>query len=299
MQPALFRTPEGTRADSWQLARSILSADEEQARYAASAGFDTVWVEDHMDWVDKAHLECLTTLAFLAARVPGPRYGTMVCGLAFRHPSYLAKASVNLDVLTNQRFILGIGAGNNADEHRAFGFPFPDAGQRIDAMAEAINVMRALWSGEPTNFSGNVWKIDGGRLAPSPEPAIPIMVGGGGEQKTLRVVAELADWWCADIGTVETFRHKSEVLDRHCDAVGRDPDEIIRSQVVWVSLGRDDKVVDQLSGLHLVRGTPDDVTREFEKFRAVGVEHFQVRFLDFPNRQGIESFAEEVMPRLR
>lgn len=128
VQPALFETPSGTAPGSWDLARSILDADDAHAELALRGGFDTIWVEDHMDWGDKAHLECLTTLAYLAGRHRGPRYGTMVCGQGFRHPSYLAKAAVNLQLVTEGKLILGIGAGNNGGEPQPLG---SSAGSKI------------------------------------------------------------------------------------------------------------------------------------------------------------------------
>lgn len=298
VQPALFETPHGVAPGDWDLARSILAADDEQVQLAVDSGFDTIWVEDHMDWVDKAHLECLTTLAWLAGRHPGPRYGTMVCGQGFRHPSYLAKASVNLQLLTGGRFVLGIGAGNNGGEHRGFGFPFPGPGARIDALAEQLRIMRALWSGQRTHLQGANWTIDGAILAPAPLPPIPVMIGGSGERRTLRLVAETADWWCSDIGDVENFRHKSAVLDAHCGDVGRDPAEILRTQVAWVSVEDDPERVVRWPDLHIVAGTPDEVTRELEAFRDAGVQHVQIRFMDFPGTAGMQRFAQKVLPRL-
>lgn len=298
VQPALFDTPDGVAPGSWDLARSILRADDATAQLAIDGGFDTIWVEDHMDWADKAHLECLTTLAWLAGRHPGPRYGTMVCGQAFRHPSYLAKAAVNLQLVTGGRFILGIGAGNNGGEHRGFGFPFPDPGQRIDRMAEQIEVMRALWSGTRVHRAGPTWIIDGAILAPAPQPSVPVMIGGGGERRTLRLAAETADWWCNDVGDVETFRHKSAVLDGHCRDVGRDPTTIVRSQATWISIEEDPQRVVRWPDLHIVAGSPDDVTRELEAFRDAGVQHFQIRFMDFPETAGLERFVTRVLARL-
>src|SRR5215211_220555 len=138
MQPALFSTPDG--ADPWddRLARNLIAANEQHIALARAAGFDTIWVEDHMGWGDTAHLECITNLAWLAGRHPGLRYGTLVCGQAFRNPAYLAKLAVNLQLLTDGHFILGLGAGNNGAEHRAFGYPFPPAGERLEQTEEAI-----------------------------------------------------------------------------------------------------------------------------------------------------------------
>src|SRR3954467_4812258 len=110
MQPALFDTPPGLEARDISIARDRIAANEAHIPLAREAGFDTIWVEDHMGWGDKAHLECFTNMAWLAGGHAGPRYGTMVCGQAFRNPAYLAKLSVNMYLLTGGSFILGLGA---------------------------------------------------------------------------------------------------------------------------------------------------------------------------------------------
>jgi alkanesulfonate monooxygenase SsuD/methylene tetrahydromethanopterin reductase-like flavin-dependent oxidoreductase (luciferase family) len=299
VQPALFDTPPGQAPGSWQLAEAILEADERHVPIALDAGFDTIWVEDHMGWGDKSHLECLTTLAWLAGRHAGPRWGTMVCGQAFRNPAYLAKVAVNLQLLTKGRFILGLGAGNNGAEHEAFGFPFPPAGHRVAEMDEAIRILRALWLGGPQAYRGRRYAIDGAVVAPAPEPAIPLMVGGGGERRTLRVVADLADWWCADVGTVEAFIHKSAVLDGHCRELGRDPATIVRSQVVWISVADPPAAGSRWPDVHVVAGSEDEVVAELLRFRRAGADHFQMRFMDFPATAGMERFASGVIPRLQ
>jgi alkanesulfonate monooxygenase SsuD/methylene tetrahydromethanopterin reductase-like flavin-dependent oxidoreductase (luciferase family) len=301
VQPALFATPDRTAPDSWNVARDIAAADEDALRLVREAGFDTIWVEDHMGWGDRAHLECLTTLAWLAGRHPGPRYGTMVCGQAFRNVAYLAKCAVNLHLLTDGRFILGIGAGNNGAEHAAFGFPFPEPGERLDATEEAIRIMRALWSGGPQSFHGRHHRIDAAVVAPRPpaQDPIPVMVGGGGERRTLRIVAEHADWWCADVGDVATFARKSAILERHCADVGRDPASIVRSQVAWIGFLDDEAPRPPAwPPVHVVTGTPSAVAEELVAFRRAGVDHFQLRFMDFPSTEGIARFVGEVLPSL-
>jgi alkanesulfonate monooxygenase SsuD/methylene tetrahydromethanopterin reductase-like flavin-dependent oxidoreductase (luciferase family) len=299
VQPALFDTPRGLDPGSWELAEAILQADEGHVPIALEAGFDTIWVEDHMGWGDKSHLECLTTLAWLAGRHPGPRWGTMVCGQAFRNPAYLAKVAVNLQLLTKGRFILGLGAGNNGGEHEAFGFPFSPAGHRVDEMEEAIRILRALWLGGPQTVRGRTYGIHDAVVAPAPEPAIPLMVGGGGERRTLKVVADLADWWCADVGTVEVFSNKSAVLDRHCKALGRDPSTVLRTQVAWISFEERRADGRPWPDVHIVAGSASDVAAELLQFRRAGADHCQVRFMDFPSTAGLQRFASEVMPRLQ
>jgi alkanesulfonate monooxygenase SsuD/methylene tetrahydromethanopterin reductase-like flavin-dependent oxidoreductase (luciferase family) len=299
VQPALFDTPPGYGIGSWDLAQAILAADERHIPVALEGGFDTIWVEDHMGWGEKSHLECVTTLAWLAGRHREARWGTMVCGQAFRNPAYLAKVAVNLQLLTRGRFVLGIGAGNNGAEHEEFGFPFPPAAHRLAEMEEAIRIIRALWLGGPQTYRGRRYRIDRAVLGPRPEPAIPLMVGGGGERRTLKIVADLADWWCADVGTVETFTRKSAALDRHCRDLGRDPATVIRSQVVWISIADAETEAIRRPDLQIVAGSADDVADELLRFRRAGVDHLQIRFMDFPSTAGIEQFVGRAMPRLR
>jgi alkanesulfonate monooxygenase SsuD/methylene tetrahydromethanopterin reductase-like flavin-dependent oxidoreductase (luciferase family) len=298
MQPALFDTPEGHRRWESELARGLIETNEAFVERARAAGFETIWVEDHMGWGDKAHLECFTNMAWLAGRHPGLRYGTMVCGQAFRNPAYLAKLATNMDLLTGGRFILGIGAGNNGLEHEQFGFPFLPAGERLGQTEEAIRIIQALWAECAASFSGRYYRIDGACSSPLPDRPIPLMIGGGGEKKTLRLVAELADWWCSDVGPVETFVRKNKILDEHCAAVGRDPAEVARAQIAWVSVEDDPARVVRWDNLHIVAGSPEEVADELGRFRAAGVEHFQLRFMDYPSLDGLNRFCERVLPRL-
>lgn len=300
MQPAHFGVPAGRDPRESGLARELIAVNEQHINRAQAAGFDTVWVEDHlMSWGDQAHLECFTNMAWLAGRHPGLRYGTMVCGQGFRNPAYLAKLAVNMDLLTGGRFILGLGAGNQAAEHRAYGYAFPPAGERLDQMEEAIRICRALWTTSPATVHGRHYHVEHAYCSPLPEQPIPLMIGGGGEKKTLRLVAQYADWWCADLAPVAVFAQKLAVLHAHCAAVGRDPAAIVKAQVVWISVEDDPAHAAHWDGLHLVSGTPDMVTRELEAFRAAGVQHFQVRFVDYPRLAGLERFIARVLPRFR
>jgi alkanesulfonate monooxygenase SsuD/methylene tetrahydromethanopterin reductase-like flavin-dependent oxidoreductase (luciferase family) len=298
MQPAHFAVPAGRDPGESGLARELIQTNEQHLAAVQAGGFDTIWVEDHlMSWGAQAHLECFTSMAWLAGRHPGLRYGTMVCGQAFRNPAYLAKLAVNMDMLTEGHFILGLGAGNQAGEHLAYGYPFPPAGERLDQLEEAIGVVRALWTDSPATVHGRYYQVEQAYCSPRPDAPIPLMIGGGGEKKTLRLVAQYADWWCADLAPVEVFAHKQDVLRTHCAAVGRDPAAIVKAQVVWVSVEDEAAWAARWDGVHLVSGTPDMVTRELEAFRDAGVQHFQVRFVDYPNPAGLERFIARVLPR--
>ena len=299
MQPALFDTPKGVDPREGRLARELIAANEQHIELARAAGFDTIWVEDHMGWGDKAHLECVTNLAWLAGRHPGLRYGTMVCGQAFRNPAYLAKIAVNLQLLTQGGFILGLGAGNNGAEHVAFGYPFPTAGERLDRMDEAISIIRALWTESPATVRGRHYVVEGAFCSPLPDRPIPLLIGGGGEKRTLPLVARHADWWCADVGPVEVFERKRGVLAAHCAAVGRDPGEIVHSHVAWISVEEDPARLVRWPDLHIVAGTPDEVAQELRAFRDAGVQHLQIRFMDYPSTGGFERFINRVLPSLQ
>ena len=299
MQPALFDTPPGVDSRDISLARDLIATNDRQAGQAVAGGFDTIWVEDHMGWGEKAHLECFTNMAWLAGRHPGPRYGTMVCGQGFRNPAYLAKLAGNMYLLTGGKFILGLGAGNNGGEHHEYGYPFPPAGTRLDQTEEAIRILRALWTESPATFHGEHYSIDHAYASPRPDGPLPLMIGGGGEKRTLRLVAQYADWWCADVvEDLAGFRHKADVLARHCADVGRDPAEIVHARATWVSVEEDSARAARWDNLHIVAGTPDEVTRELEAFRDAGVQHFQVRFMDYPKSDGLERFISKVLPRL-
>jgi alkanesulfonate monooxygenase SsuD/methylene tetrahydromethanopterin reductase-like flavin-dependent oxidoreductase (luciferase family) len=276
----------------------MITANEQHIELVRAAGFDTVWVEDHLGWNEKAHLECFTNMAWLAGRHPGVRYGTMVCGQAFRNPALLAKMATNMYLLTEGRFILGIGAGNNGAEHRACGYDFPPAGKRLNQTEEAIQVIRALWTQSPATYHGRYYAVDQAYSSPLPDGPIPLMIGGGGEKRTLRLVAQYADWWCADVGTVELFAQKARVLREHCAAVERNPSDIVHAQVTWLSIAEESSRAERWEHLHIVAGTTDEVTRELERFRDAGVEHFQIRFMDYPSTAGLERFVDRVLPRL-
>jgi alkanesulfonate monooxygenase SsuD/methylene tetrahydromethanopterin reductase-like flavin-dependent oxidoreductase (luciferase family) len=298
MQPAFFSAPAGRDPGNIQLARDLITANEQHVELARSAGFDTIWVEDHMGWGEKAHLECFTNMAWLAGRHPDLRYGTMVCGQAFRNPAYLAKLATNMYLLTGGRFILGIGAGNNAAEHAAFGYQFLPPAERVEQTREAINIVRALWTDRPATYLGRHYSIENAFSLPLPDRPIPLMVAGGGEKRMLRLVAQEADWWCTDVAPVSVFERKARVLAEHCAAVGRDANTIVHSQVAWISIADESAQATRWDGLHIVAGNPDEVTRELEAFRNAGVQHFQLRFLDYPSPAALERFATTVMPRL-
>ncbi len=264
--------------------------------------FGTVWVEDHLQWDTRPLVEAITTLAFLAGKHPGLRFGHIVLGQSYRNPALTAKMAANMQLLTKGNFILGIGAGWKEDEYRAYGYDFPSGGQRVDELEEAVQVIRAMWTQSPANFEGKYYTIRQAECQPQPNPPIPLLIAGTGEKKMLHVVAKYADWWNGAFKTPEQYAHLVEVLSRYCRDIGRDPGEILLSYYALLSLSNDPARLrhpapgDQN---HFVAGSPQDVAEEFSRFIQLGVRHFQVRFLDFPSTEGVDLFLNDVLPRLR
>lgn len=179
-------------------------------------------------------LEGWTLLGALAARTERVRLGLMVTGNIYRHPAVLANIATTVDIISRGRLDFGIGAGWNELECSMYGIELYSTGERIRRLGEACEVIKLLWTQTVANFDGKYYHLEDARCEPKPvqKPYPPFVIGGGGEQLTLRIVAQYASVWNFAGGDVETFRHKNEVLDGHCAAIGRDPRAIERS-IQW------------------------------------------------------------------
>ncbi|MHB8578177.1 MAG: LLM class F420-dependent oxidoreductase, partial [Dehalococcoidia bacterium] len=201
-------------------------------RHAASTGWDGLWFSDHFMPNTPAATgpvhESWMTLAALAAAVPRVRIGTLVSGNTYRHPAVLAKMAAEIDQISGGRFVLGLGAGWQENEHAAYGLPFPSIAERLRRLDEACQVIIGLFTNARTTFAGRYYQLQDAPLEPKPvQSPLPLFIGGGGEKKTLRIVAKYANEWNV-WGTPETLRQKIAVLDQHCAAVGRPPAEVRR-----------------------------------------------------------------------
>jgi len=278
-------------------ARALLEANERYIE-AARPHFNTIWVEDHFQWGDKPVLEAITTLSYLAGRHEGLRWGHIVLGQSYRNPALTAKMAANLQMMTGGKYILGIGAGWKQDEYLSYGYPYPPAGERIDQLEDAVQIIRALWTESPATFHGKHYSIESAECRPQPDPPIPLLIAGGGEKKTLRVVAKYADWWNFNFCSPEEYAQKQRALEGHCREIGRDPGGIVHTYYGFMQFVDDPARMEQRD-FHIVAGTPDMVTRELEQFIKLGVKHFQFRIMDFPRMDGLQTFIEKVVPRLR
>ncbi len=278
---------------------SALHQDNRRFIERVRGAFDTIWVEDHFQWNDRPLVECWTAMSYLAAQHPDFRFGSLVLGQSYRNSALTAKMMATLHWLTGGRTIAGIGAGWKQDEYDAYGWPFPDARTRIEQLEDAVNIIRAMWTQSPANYTGKHYAIKDAYCEPRPDPPPPLLIAGGGEKLTLRVVARYADWMNVPFVTIETFARKLDALKRHCADVGRDYDAIKKTYYGFVDISRDGQRRDRRDDLHVVRGTPDRVAAELQQFVDLGVEHFILRFTDFPRMDGLDLFLSEVMPGLK
>ena len=220
------------------------------AAAAEGAGFDLLTVMDHFYQIGgvgpetNAMLESGSILAALAARTSRIHLGSLVSGVTYRNPAFFAKSVTTLDVISGGRAVLGLGAAWNESEHQGYGYEFPPIGERMDRLDEALTIARLMFTEARPSFDGRHYRIERALNMPKPiqDGGPPILVGGSGEKRTLRIAATHASMTHWFAGSIEGLRHKTEILEAHCEAVGRDPSTIVKtlgSPVVPVATQRD------------------------------------------------------------
>ncbi len=260
------------------------------ARVADDAGFYSVWVMDHFFQIrgvgphENDMLEGYTTLGYLAALTKKVKLGTMVTGVIYRYPGILVKTMTTLDALSNGRAYFGIGAAWNEQEAKGLGVPFPPLGVRFELLEEALQIAKQMWSGNNGPYHGKHNQLEETLCSPQPlsRPHPPILIGGGGEKKTLRLVAQYADA-CNIFGPPETVRTKLAVLKQHCDALGRDYDAIEKTTLGTVDLGP---------------GKMDakDVIAQCEALAGIGVQQAIFNVPNVHEIRPLEVFSREIIP---
>ncbi|CAN5551756.1 LLM class flavin-dependent oxidoreductase [soil metagenome] len=285
----------------------------ECARHAEATGWDGVWFADHFmtntgtrEPADGPMLECWAVLAGLAAAVPRVRLGSLVCGNTYRHPAVLAKQAAAVDTISGGRLVLGLGAGWQENEHRAYGIEFPAVGERMDRLEEACQVVLGLLREPRTTVAGRHYQVTDAPADPKPVSSpLPLLIGGGGEKRTMRIAARYADEWNV-WGTPEVLRQKGGVLERHCADLDRDPAAIARSAQALLFLSEDEswlsKRRDSDVGRASIVGTPDEVAEIVAAYAEAGVD--ELILPDFtmgdPQRRAdtYDLFKERVMPQV-
>jgi alkanesulfonate monooxygenase SsuD/methylene tetrahydromethanopterin reductase-like flavin-dependent oxidoreductase (luciferase family) len=269
--------------------------------------FDSLWFPDHVQYNGHRVAEGWTLLAYALARYPDKLCSHEVLCNSFRNPAHLAKMVATAQALSGGRVILGIGAGWNEEEYRAYGWPFPTTKVRIAQLAEAIQIIRLIWREAPATFHGDHYQISGAYCEPRPQPVPPILVGGSGEKYLLRVVAQHADWWNYSFRGDDAYAQKQEVLRKHCQEVAGDYDEIIQVIRVGILIGESERDIERLKAhpdlrplrdIHLI-GTPPQVTEVLLRIIGQGAHRLTVNFADVPRPEGTYLFAATVLPHLR
>jgi alkanesulfonate monooxygenase SsuD/methylene tetrahydromethanopterin reductase-like flavin-dependent oxidoreductase (luciferase family) len=268
--------------------------------------FDSLWFPDHVQYSSHKVAEGWSLLAYALARYPDKLCGHEVLCNSFRNPTHLAKMAATCQIISGGRLILGIGAGWSEEEYRAYGWPYPSARVRIAQLAEAIELIRLMWTEAPATYQGKYYQVNQAYNEPRPKPIPPIMVGGSGEQYLLRVVAQHADWWNYGFRDRAGYIHKQEVLKNHCRQVGRDYDEIRQVIRVGILIAETEQEIERLKSQPHVRpmegsgliGTPAQVTEKLLEVIEQGADRLTVHFADSPRPEGTYLFAAAVLPHL-
>jgi alkanesulfonate monooxygenase SsuD/methylene tetrahydromethanopterin reductase-like flavin-dependent oxidoreductase (luciferase family) len=298
-----YNPPSGTRGIE-RFPSETFVRDLQNALDIAAQAFSSIWVSDHlMTEPPYFRMDVWTQLTWIAARYPGPLLGTIVMANSYRHPPLLAKMAASLQAFSRGRLVLGYGAGWLEREYVAYGYEFPPARIRIEQMVEAIRLMRAMWSDAPANFDGSYYHIEDAYCEPRPDPAPILMIGGDGEQRTLRAVAEHADWWNTVMRPLPMLRHKLDVLHEHCRNVGRDYATVRKTLTRTVFLAptrasAEQRAADMLDGpVPPFAGEPAALVEHLHELSELGFDLFQLVFADFPETADLRLFIDRVLPR--
>jgi probable F420-dependent oxidoreductase len=323
-----FSFPDG-RPLSWERLAAT-------AARAEALGFDSLWVSDHFFLSLTRYggppgpygaAEPLTTLAGLAAVTDRARLGTLVLGAGFRHPATVAKSAVTIDLASEGRLELGLGAGWYEDEYRAFGYPFEPVGSRFELLEETVEILARLFGpGEPVTWQGKHFRLRDAYCRPRPfrSTGPPLWIGGKGGPRLMRLIAERGDGWNAVWAwTPEAYRERLSVLERACSRAGRDPATVRRSVGLYTVVGEDPDDLaarwkrilewvpgDAMAGADLsewgadkLAGTPEEVLQRLEAFAALGVEETILSIGPLPFAVGddemLDLIGEGVLPAAR
>ena len=294
------------RFSFWPAPSNPWSETLSACQHAERVGFDGVWFSDHFmpfqGSVDGPIHECWTALAGLAAAVPRVRVGSIVTGNTYRHPAVLAKQAATVDHISGGRCVLGLGAGWQENEHLAYGIEYDTVKGRLDRLDEACAVITSLLRTERTTFDGDHYRLREAPLSPKPvHPRLPLLIGGGGEKRTLRIAARWADEWNI-WGEPALMAAKGAVLARHCESIGRDPAEIAHSAVALLFLSDDEafltKMRERDHGRATIVGTPAQVVEIVGAYAAAGVDELIIPDFTMPDpdrkRETLERFMVEV-----
>jgi F420-dependent oxidoreductase-like protein len=284
------------------------------ASHCAQTGWDAVYFADHFmpngpgpQPLDGNILECWSVIAALAATVPRVRLAPLVTSVTYRHPAVLAKMAAAVDQVSNGRLTLGIGSGWQENEHAAYGLALGTVRERMDRFEEAAQILRSMLTQPRTGFEGRYFRLEDAPNQPAPvQDRLPLLVGGGGERRTMRIAARYADQWNT-WSTPDVLEHKVSVLRSHCQEIGRDPGEIHVSTQALLFLSADEEWLagkrQATPGPPVIVGTPGEVTGIVARYRDAGADELIVP--DFTMgpmarvKDTCDLFMQEVAPAFR
>jgi F420-dependent oxidoreductase-like protein len=287
----------------------------EIAQTAENSGFSSITVMDHVHQIrgigprENYMFEGNAMLAALAAVTSKASLGLLVGGVIYRNPALLAKITTSIDIISGGRAVLGIGAAWNDEESHAYGFDFPPLKERFERLEDALNIARLMFTQSPASYQGKHHSIDGALNNPQPlRGDIPILIGGSGERKTLRMVAQYADGSNV-FGDVERVKHLLSVLEGHCEKLGRDPAEITKTRNGSFIAGRtqeeaEAKVkkllesgeIDESRLAMTLVGGPDELARQAQEFKDAGIDGLTGSIPDVYDLESIEIVGQAVGP---
>jgi len=300
-----------------QIKRPWVAADQ-AARSFESMGYDSLWVCDHLYGPQSPQLpilEAWSMIAAVAAITERVELGTLVTPAGMRNPAQLGKVIASIDNIAGGRVIAGLGGGWMPREFTDFGMPFLDTGPRLKQLAETVELLKRMWGDEnEITYDGDFVKASGVVCQPKPPRPVPILIGGAGEKVTMKIAAREADIWNNTAGHQAALAGKIDVLNRHCEAIGRDPDEIVASQQCLVTIAPDaaraGPMADQaqrIFGGHMgdpkgplaITGTPEHCAEQVQMHVDLGCTMFIIEFFGKDTREPAQLFAEEVIPAFR
>lgn len=304
---------EGQNGLTWERWSHILALAER-------LGFPTIFRSDHyFIGQQQDSLEAYLSFVMAASKTKTIRFGPLVSPITFRSPVDLARMAAQIDLLSGGRFVMGLGAGWNAAEHKAYGIPFPSVGERFDRLEEGLKVIQALWGPGPASYTGIHYQIEGADCLPKPAAGRPpILIGGSGEKRTLKVVARYADEWNAVNLSADDYAKKTAVLERHCADEGRDPATIRRSMMAFAVIGPTSADLDRatermmkmwgapssssleqyregLKARGMIVGGAQDVIDALGAYAERGLQEVQLQHFNFDDDSVPEFLAADVM----
>ena len=286
--------------------RNTYVEDLNRALDLVTGHFDSAWIIDHLQDGDADMLESFTTLSYMAALHPQLKFGHTVISQSFRNPALLAKMGATLQFISGGRFLLGIGAGGDEDEHKAYGYGFPPAQVRVEQLEETLQITKAMWTDAKATFNGRHYQISNAYCEPKPDPIPPIMIGAF-RPKMLRLAAKYADEWNVSSTGLMEYRRLVDEFAKACQEVGRDPTSVLRSWCGGCVCAATQAEAERIGGARYDNdpegdfdfvGTPEHIASQMRSFIELGIDSFMVDCGGFPNLTTLELLVNEVLPAL-